>query len=53
MYDFENMTDEEFELLCRESLPLQHKALILIREEDGSNKSRRGEEPQDEEVLHR
>lgn len=53
MYDFENMTDEEFELLCRESLPLQHEAFILIRKEDGSNNPRRGEEPQDEEVLHR
>ena len=53
MHDFENMTDEEFELLCREFLPLQHAAFILIRKEDGSDKSRRGEEPQDEEVLHR
>lgn len=53
MYDFENMTDEEFELLCRESLPLQHAAFILIRKEDGSDESGRGEEPQDEEVLHR
>ena len=53
MYDFENMTDEEFELLCRESLPLQHTAFILIREEYGNNKSGRGEESQDEEVLHR
>lgn len=53
MYDFENMTDEDFELLCRESLPLQHKAFILVRKEDGSDKSGRGEESQDEEVLHR
>mgnify|MGYP003607457610 CR=1 FL=1 len=53
MYDFENMTDEEFESLCREVLPLQHESFILTRKEDGSSKSGSGKESQDEEVFHR
>ena len=30
-----------------------NEAFILIRKEDGSDKSGRGEKPQEEEVLHR
>lgn len=32
--DFENMTDEEFEILCEELLPTQKEVFKLIKEKE-------------------
>lgn len=32
--DFDNMTDEEFEIICEELLPTQKEAFNLIKEQE-------------------
>lgn len=39
--DFENMTDEEFEIICEELLPAQKEAFILIKEQGSHDRQKR------------
>ena len=40
--DFENMADEEFELICETLLPAQKEAFISLKETNGKDSKENG-----------